>query len=110
MARVQGVLTALNDLLLYPNVTDEFNGGGSVQYGIGGLGTIVVEVHSGYLDANGNPEWTAIAMSDSGNNIVASLAAPGIAFFDAIGINALRIRKSVAGAGPVRVALNYKRG
>ncbi len=113
MARITGVLTNVNDALTIKDV-DENNGGVSITYKTGGLGTIVVEVSAldSQTNVNGNlvddDEWVQLKLrnpSAAVNADVDNLAAAGIAWADIIGVKKVRVRKSVAGAGPVTVTL-----
>lgn len=103
MARATKDLTALNDEIVISDI-DESNGGVSVYYGTGGLGTLVVEVSA--VDA-GN-EWVQIKLKNPSiavNAEIDNLAAQGIAWADIVGVRRVRARKSVAGAGPVTTTL-----
>lgn len=109
MAQAQKALTNANDELVMA-VPQHINGGGSVHYGAGGLGTIVVEGHNG-LEQSGAKQWFAIGMkSFADDTVVADLSAAGAAYFNSVGLKEVRVRKSVAGAGPVDVSLNVEDG
>lgn len=103
MARVQQALTAADETITLDIPEDE-SGLGSVQYGAGGLGTIVVEA-SITRDA-----WFQVGLRNALTDaVVADLSAAGGAYFPVAGYNKVRVRKSVAGAGPVTVGLAFGR-
>lgn len=104
MARARGILTNLNDEISLED-RDEINGAASIQYGAGGLGTVVME------QTNNDAEWVQLKMknpSTAVNAEVDNLAAAGIAYAEIVGASKVRARKSVAGAGPVTVVLTLK--
>lgn len=99
MARVVKILTAANEEIKLDVRTDKRAVAG-VQYGAGGLGTIVLEGR--ILDA----EWVAIGLqspADANAAAAANLAAAGAGSADVSWCEEVRVRKSVAGAGPVTV-------
>lgn len=103
MARSVAILTALNDAVEV-NAADVASAVASMNYGTGGLGTIVLEVSAADPD-----EWIQIKVKNPAfavNAEVDNLAAAGIAWADIKGVRKVRVRKSVAGAGPVTVTLS----
>lgn len=103
MARITEALTALDEeiSMLIPEDQDAIAG---IQYGSGGLGTLVLE---GTCD---DVTYHAIGIYPAdGSAVVADLAAAGIAYARVGFVKRVRIRKSVAGAGPVSATLivNY---
>lgn len=101
--RVQKDLVAL-DSTIELNPPSSINGGIAVQYGAG-AGTIVLEGRVGDQQA-----WSVIQMTSYANGAaVSSLAALGMAFANIIGLDAIRVRKSV-GAASLIVSVNYQNG
>jgi hypothetical protein len=101
MARAQQVLTLANEAITI-DVPEDQSGLGSIQYGAGGLGTLVVEA-SIIRDA-----WFPVGLRNALTDaVVADLAAAGGAYFPVAGYNKIRVRKSVAGAGPVTAGLAF---
>lgn len=108
MARATKVLTNINEEITISDV-DELNGAASIQYGAGGLGTLVLEVSC--QDNGAAPpvdDWVQIKIFNPAiavNAAVDNLAAAGYAWAEVVGVKKVRVRKSVAGAGPVRATL-----
>ena len=72
-----------------------------VQYGAGGLGTLVLEGTLNEVD------WVAIGLTPAGGGaVVASVAAAGIWYAAVSQYSSVRLRKSVAGGGPVTSSLS----
>lgn len=98
-AKATKTLTALNDLV----GPIEVPGGvimAGVQYGAGGLGTIILE---GTLN---DTDYATIALTPAGGGAaVLLLSAAGIANADVSAYSRVQIRKSVAGAGGVLATL-----
>lgn len=103
MARITKSLTLINETIecKLPQDRDAIAG---IQYGAGGLGTLVLE---GTCDGI---TWIPFGIFPAdGSAVVASLTASGIAYTRVGYVEHVRIRKSVAGAGPVlaTLILNY---
>lgn len=104
MATAQKDLTNANDEIRV-DVPNDHGYIAGIQYGTGGLGTIVLE---GRIN-NGN-DWFAIGITPAaGGAVVASLAAAGAGSADVSFCEEVRIRKSVAGAGPVTAGLQLSK-
>lgn len=100
MAKVAKQLVALNDVVVLDIPTDHSAIAG-VQYGVGGAGTIVLEGR--ILDG----DWFSIGMKKPADDTaVVSLAAAGAGYADVSYCDAVQVRKTVAGAGPVLVGLS----
>lgn len=79
---------------------DSFTQAG-IQYGAGGLGTIVLE------GTRNDTDWVTIGFDkDDGSGVATSLAAAGGGHADISTLSQIRIRKSVAGAGAVLTSLS----
>lgn len=107
MGKLKGTLTNINDVLGPFPIYQYINGGVSVQYGTGGAGTIVLEAS---LDEKDDPtiQWSPIQMknpNDIGGAAIGSLSAAGLGISDVVAYRLLRVRKSVAGGGPVVVTM-----
>lgn len=100
MAKVVKPLVAAEDVVVLDIPTDQSATAG-VQYGAGGSGTIVLEGR--ILDG----DWFGIGMKKPADDTaLASLAAAGAGYADVSYCDAVRVRKSVAGAGAVNVGLS----
>jgi len=100
MARVTKSLTYIDETIAI-NIPQDKSGFVSVQYGAGGQGTLVLE---GTVDGE---NWVGIDMEDEAGTPVANLSAAGIAHQRTFGLEAVRVRKSVAGLGPVLASLSW---
>jgi hypothetical protein len=100
---IRGSLTNAEETLVLD--TNEYQAGAAVvQYGAGGLGTIVLEA-----TVNGT-DYVALKMTNPTTKAdVDNLAAAGVAWAEVVGYDKVRVRKSVAGAGPVAVVLMVSR-
>jgi len=108
MGKLKGVLTSLNDILGPFPIYNYINGGVCVQYGTGGAGTIVLEASLDEQD-DSSIQWTQIQMknpNDIAGAPIANLAAAGLGVADVVGFRLIRVRKSVAGIGPVTVSMS----
>jgi hypothetical protein len=100
MAIVRKPLVAQDDAVVLDVPTDHSAIAG-VQYGVGGLGTIALEGR--ILDG----DWFGIGMKKPADDTaLATLAAAGAGYADVSYCDAVRVRKTVAGAGPVNVGLS----
>lgn len=107
MAAVTKVLTALNDVCGPLDIPQDYSAAGSVQYGSGGLGTIVVEGILEGQDESVTANWIGLKLNNPNTKgDVDNLAAIGIGNFECWAYNKVRIRKSVAGAGGVTATLS----
>ena len=101
MAQVNKNLVAIDENITLDIPTDATAVVG-VQYGVGGLGTIVLE---GSMDA-GASWFTIQLLKPDGTAAVLLLAAAGQGYADVSYCDRVRVRKSVAGAGGVLVGVN----
>jgi hypothetical protein len=100
------ILTAIDDVLVL-DPAESINGAVGVQYGAGGAGTIILEGKVGDAQA----AWLAIGMkSYTDGSAIANLAATGGGYAECVGLDIIRVRKTVAGPGDVLVSINYQPG
>lgn len=100
MASVTKSLTEADEVITI-DIPQDKSGFASVQYGAGGQGTLVLE---GTIDYE---TWVELEMQDEHGGTVASLTAAGIAHQRTFALEAIRVRKSVAGGGPVLASLSW---
>lgn len=100
MASVTKSLTEADEVITI-DIPQDKSGFVSVQYGTGGQGTLVLE---GTIDYE---TWVELEMQDEHGGVVASLTAAGIAHQRTFALEAVRVRKSVAGGGPVLASLSW---
>lgn len=102
------VLTAVNDEVVLDLENQDFNGAFAIGYGAGGVGTVVAEVSVG-KSAAGVDEWSApIKLFDPSaavNAQVDNIAAAGVVYGEVVCASKLRVRKTIAGPGDVRITL-----
>jgi hypothetical protein len=98
-------LTLINDeIVLDP--PEGINGAVGVQHN-GGPGTVVLEGKVGDAQA----AWVAIGMkSYADGSALANLAAAGGGYAECVGLDRIRVRKSVAGPGDAIISINYQPG
>ena len=101
MARITKDLTAADETIEI-DVPEDQAGLASMHYGTGGAGTIVAEA---CIQAGA---WFPVGIRDAiTDGVVANLAAAGAGYFPVAGYNKIRVRKSVAGGGPVTASLAF---
>jgi hypothetical protein len=106
MAATTKALTGANEVCGPLDIPQDYSGAGTVQYGNGGLGTIVVEGILEGQDESVAANWIALKLNNPNTKgDVDNLAAVGLGNFECWAYNKVRARKSVAGGGAVTVTL-----
>jgi hypothetical protein len=97
MAHVRKQLNALNAILGPIDIPESKSAAFTLQYPVGGTGTLVVEACAQGMDQTVAGNWYALKLKKNDDTTVDNLAAAGVGSGECWAFGAIRARMSVAG-------------